>query len=201
MSVCLKKKEKKILKRSYWESYLYNKRLASFLEFQSKRLQYCPQITSRLSLYTYKVKCETGTAALWRCTAYCLCQNAFQPQTLISRQSPQFITQSTSVGTAGCVVHVLLRSSSSDKWLFEAHTVCTLWVPCWKGSCGLSRLNLERLSLVPGSSLCLCETLKRFLSAAPTETDPVRFVHGPWRAPPGLGRWETPRPCVRVGGF
>lgn len=35
-----------------------------------------------------------------------------------------------SVGHVGCVVHfmspVLLGSSSSDKWLFEDHTVCYL---------------------------------------------------------------------------
>lgn len=50
-----------------------------------------------------------------------LCQNAFQPQALMSFLPPQSITQSVCAGNAGCVVRFI---PPCDKWLFEDHTVC-----------------------------------------------------------------------------
>lgn len=75
-------------------------------------------------------------------------------------------------GNAGCVVHFIF---SSLTWTFFKWQVviwrsyCAYSKVCWKGSFGLSRLNLKRL-LVPGFFLCLSvkqlskKKKKKFLS-------------------------------------
>lgn len=86
-----------------------------------------------------------------------------------------------------------------------------LWTEaCWKGSIGLSRLNLRRLPLVPHFFLRFCnkkkKTPKKFcglslrIQTEPSEGDPVRFVRGPSDAMflPGQSGRGTPRPSLGV---